>query len=144
MQPEQAQEKGLLKVLQGWKILSVASSLHTPGPNRCRGISGLLRWPEKPTKPGPKLVPKFYKIGPEIFPEICAEIRPKNLGLFFTVRKISQPVFDPPLGKVSHPILEILFEVDFVHFSALVCLLCVTSFWGYKSCIMRTYRASTP
>ena len=103
VQPEQTGEKGLLKVLQGWKILSVDRTLHNPRPNRCRRISGLLRWPEKPTKPGPKLAPKFYKFRPENFPEICTEIRPKNLGLCFTIRKISQSIFVPPSEKFHTP-----------------------------------------
>ena len=49
VRPEQAHDKGLFEGLQGLKILSVASALHTSGPNRCRGISSLLRWLEWPT-----------------------------------------------------------------------------------------------
>ena len=117
----------MLKVIQGWKILSVASSLHTPGPNRCRGISGLLQWPEKPTKPGPKLVPKFYKIGPEIFPKSVPKFARKIWACFLTVRKNSQPIF-VPLGKNFTTHFGSSICGNFVHFSALVCPLCITSF----------------
>ena len=59
-------------------------------------------------KPGPKWAPKFYKIGSEVFPEICAEIH--LLGLFLQYEKFPSQ-FLYPLGKFSHPILESLFEV---------------------------------
>ena len=145
MQPEQTYEKGLFEGLQGWMILSVASALPTAGPTRCGDFPppGLLRWPEWPTKPGPKFAPKLYKNNPEICAEICTEIHPKNLGLFLQYEKIPSHFWSPPGKPLTHHFGNLIWG-DFVHNAALVCLLCLTFFLGNKLCIIETCRTSTP
>ena len=126
MQTEQAHAKGLFEGLQGLKILSVANALHTPGRNRCRGISSLLRWPEWPTKAGRRLSRNFIKSG-----QTFSVLRFARTCCSLVQCKNSQPFFSPPPSpaKFHTPFWNLIWG-DFVHCSALVCLLCVTFFSG--------------
>ena len=68
VQPEQAREKGLFEGFEGLKILCLAGC-----------TSGLLlRWPEWPTKPGPKFVPKLVKNQARFFPNFVLKFARKT------------------------------------------------------------------
>ena len=90
-----AHKKGLFNGLRGRKILSIASALHAQGrtsPKGFRAFSCCLSSSRKRARSSPRNLQNQARI----FPEICAEMRPKTLGLFFGAQTNSQPFFATP------------------------------------------------
>ena len=117
-QPEQAHEKGFVR--------GASQRCAHPAQRDFRPSTVILEAHET----GPKFAPKFFKIRPDCFPEICAKIR-RTFGPVLAAPKNSQPFFCPHLAQKKRYYYCILVMLgNFNHrraccFVACLCLLCL-------------------